>query len=73
LIPLLVNSTGGVAQVGVVMAGFSLGGLAAPLWGMLADRFRLHRWLLIGGLVLTALGLALFPYASPYNFWMAHN
>jgi hypothetical protein len=24
----------------------SLGGLTAPLWGTLADRYRLHRWLL---------------------------
>ena len=70
LIPLLVNSTGGVAQVGVVMAGFSLGGLAAPLWGMLADRYRLHRWLLIGGLGLTAIGLGLFPFASGFTGWL---
>ncbi len=64
LIPLAVNQGGSVAQVGLVMAGFNFGGLAAPLWGTLADRFRLHRWLLAGGLILTALGLFLFPFVS---------
>jgi MFS transporter, DHA1 family, tetracycline resistance protein len=70
LIPLMVNSGGGVAQVGVVMAGFSFGGLTAPLWGSLADRYRLHRVLLVGGLALTTLGLVLFPLASGALAWL---
>ena len=45
------------------MAAFSLGGLSSPIWGGLADRFRLHRQLLVGGLFGAALGAALFPFA----------
>ncbi|MHB8908832.1 MAG: MFS transporter [Syntrophales bacterium] len=63
LLPLLVGQTGGAADIGFVMAAFSLGGLTAPVWGGLADRYRLHRWLLIGGILGTALGAAAFPFA----------
>ncbi len=70
LIPLAVNQGGSVAQVGLVMAGFNFGGLAAPLWGALADRFRLHRWLLAGGLLLTSLGLFFFPFVSGAGPWL---
>jgi len=61
LLPLLVGRTGGAGRIGLVMAAFSLGGLTAPLWGWLADRFRLHKWLLIGGLIGTAIGSVVLP------------
>jgi len=51
LLPLAVSSSAGPVAVGIVMAAFSLGGLTAPLWGRLADRYRLHRLLLLGGTV----------------------
>ncbi len=60
LLPLEVGRAGGAAGVGLVMASVNLGGLTAPLWGALADRFRLHRALLGGGLSLTAASLAAF-------------
>ncbi len=62
LLPLLIGRTGGAAEIGLVMAAFSLGGLTAPIWGGLADRFRLHQQLLIGGLFGSALGAAVFPF-----------
>ena len=51
LLPLIASRGGNAAQVGLVVAAVSLGGLTAPAWGSLADRFRLHRWLLVGGLL----------------------
>ena len=60
LLPLDVSKTGNAANIGLVMAAFSLGGLTAPLWGGLADRYRIHRWLLVGGLLISTVGLVLF-------------
>jgi hypothetical protein len=45
LLPLAVSRSGSPAEVGLVMPAFNLGGLASPLWGGLADRYRL---LLVG-------------------------
>jgi hypothetical protein len=64
LLPLAVSRTGGASHIGLVMAAFSLGGLTAPLWGSLADRYRLHRWMLFGGFLMTTIGLAAFPFTS---------
>jgi DHA1 family tetracycline resistance protein-like MFS transporter len=71
LLPLTVIQSGSAAQVGFVMGAISLGGLAAPIWGGLADRYRLHRWLLITGLVLTAAGLAGFLLTDQPLAWMS--
>jgi DHA1 family tetracycline resistance protein-like MFS transporter len=62
VLPILTGRTNGAAGIGLVMAAFSLGGLSAPVWGGLADRFRLHRQLLAGGLLGTALGATFFPF-----------
>lgn len=70
LLPLAVAERGSAAQVGLVMAAFSLGGLTAPLWGALADRFGIHRWLLAGGLLATALGLAGFVVQRSISSWL---
>jgi DHA1 family tetracycline resistance protein-like MFS transporter len=69
LLPLTVVKTGGAVNIGLIMAMFNLGGLAAPLWGFLADHFRLHRSLLIGGLVITTGGLFFFPFTSSVTAW----
>ncbi len=58
--PLVAGAAGNPARVGLVMAAFSLGGLSAPAWGTLADRYRLHRYLLTGGLIVLSAGVALF-------------
>jgi DHA1 family tetracycline resistance protein-like MFS transporter len=63
VLPMATQRRSGTADVGLVMAAFSLGGLSAPLWGKLADRFRLHRLLLASGLLVAGLGLAAFPLA----------
>ncbi len=64
LFPVVVNTGGGAARVGLVMASLSLGGLTAPLWGWIADRLRAHRWLLTSGLAASAISLAAFAAAS---------
>ncbi|MDR3575894.1 MAG: MFS transporter [Anaerolineaceae bacterium] len=70
LLPLAISRSGSPAEVGLVMAAFNLGGLAAPLWGGLADRYRLHRLLLIAGLLLAAAGMALFAFSQSASAWL---
>jgi len=70
LLPLLVSRLGSAADVGLVMAAISLGGLLAPLWGALADRYRLHRYPLTGGLLIAAGGLAALPFAPLRAAWL---
>lgn len=70
LLPLMVSRARGATEVGLVMATVSLGGLTAPLWGRLADRHRLHRWLLAGGLFFTTIGLAVFPFTEDLLAWL---
>ncbi len=70
LLPLIVSRSGSATQVGLVMAAFSIGGLTAPVWGALADRYRLHRVLLVGGLFLIAAGLGIFPFTLSLTAWL---
>ena len=71
LLPLVVSRTGSAAHIGFVMAAFNLGGLTAPLWGGLSDRYRLHRLLLAGGLLAITLGLAMFSMTDRFISWIA--
>jgi DHA1 family tetracycline resistance protein-like MFS transporter len=64
LLPLIVSRTSGAGHIGLVMAAFNLGGLTAPFWGSLADRYGLHRWMLFGGLLMTTIGLTAFPFTT---------
>jgi hypothetical protein len=64
LLPLTVNHTGSAIHIGLVMVAFNLGGLTAPLWGSLAHRYRLHRWLMSRGLMVITIGLAAFPFTK---------
>lgn len=69
LLPLRVDQAGNPSQVGWVMAAVSLGGLSAPLWGTLTDRYHLHRWVLVVGLFLTTTGLTAFAFSSQPAIW----
>lgn len=70
LLPLEVGQTGNPAQVGWVMAAVSLGGLSAPIWGALADRYYLHRPALLTGLILTSVSLVAFAMTSLPALWL---
>jgi len=70
VVPLAISRLGSAADVGLVMAAISLGGLTAPLWGALADHYRLHRWLLAGGFVVTAIGMAVLPFTTTRAAWL---
>jgi len=71
LLPVFVSQSGNPSDVGYVMAAFSLGGLTAPFWGELADRYRLHRILLAGGLLLTAISLWAFAFSVSLGGWLS--
>ena len=71
LLPLAVHRSRGAAYVGWVIAAYNLGGLTAPVWGILADRYRLHRCLVVGGGVIAAAGLAAFPLIPVAAAWPA--
>ena len=64
LLPLTSGASGGAAHAGAVMAAVNLGGLAAPLWGYLADRWSAHRAIMVGGLAAAACGLMAFAIAD---------
>ena len=70
LIPLAVGRAGNLLDVGLVMAAFSLGELAAPLWGGLVDRYGGQRGLVPGGLLVTAIALAAFPWTTTPAGWI---
>lgn len=72
-IPILVPTfvlevTGEATLVGVAMALIGLGGLAAPVIGGLADKFRAHRWAQLGGLLSYALGGVIFAMMGTTGF-----
>jgi len=71
LLPLAVHLSRGAAYVGWVIAAYKLGGFTAPLWGILADRYRLHRYLVVGGGVIAAAGLAAFQLTPAPSAWPA--
>ena len=69
LLPLRVGQAGNPTQVGWVMAAVSLGGLSAPFWGILTDRYHLHRQVLVVGLFLATTGLTAFAFSSQPAIW----
>ena len=65
LIPTFVlEATGKASLAGLLMAIIGLGGLAAPVIGGLADKYRAHRIAQLGGLLAFALGGVLFAFAG---------
>ncbi len=69
LVPLTIAQRGEPAQIGTVMAAFNGGSLMAPVWSLVADRFRIHGLLLRGGMIALAAGLAAFPELRQPAAW----
>ena len=71
LLPLLaLKRFSSTCQVGLVMAAFNFGGLMAPIWGSVADRYGIHRGLLSGGLIIISISLAALSIANIFAVWL---
>lgn len=72
LFPLIVSDRAhSVAAVAYVMGVYNLGLLTSPLWGLLAERWRLYRSLFFLAFVLGAAALAIFPLMQHMPGWLA--
>jgi MFS family permease len=62
MLPLLLPlSAGGSLHAGTIVGVMNLAGLTAPFWGHLADRRRLHRQVLLAGMLAALVALLLMP------------
>ena len=62
MLPLLLPlSAGGSTHAGTIVGVMNLAGLTAPFWGHLADRRRLHRQVLLAGMLASLVALVLMP------------
>jgi MFS family permease len=62
MLPLLLPlSAGGSTHAGTIVGVMNLTGLTAPFWGHLADRRRLHRQVLLAGMLASLVALLLMP------------
>ena len=62
MLPLLLPlSAGGSTNAGVIVGVMNLAGLTAPFWGHLADRRRLHRQVLLAGMLAALAALLFMP------------
>jgi predicted MFS family arabinose efflux permease len=62
MLPLLLPlSSGGSTHAGTIIGVIDLASLTAPFWGHLADRRRLHRQVLLGGMLAVLVALLLMP------------
>jgi MFS family permease len=62
MLPLLLPlSAGGSTHAGTIVGCMNLTGLTAPVWGHLADRRRLHRPVLLAGMLVVLVALLLMP------------
>jgi MFS family permease len=63
MLPLLLPlSAGGSTHAGIIVGVMNLAGLTAPVWGHLADRRRLHRQVMLAGLLAALAALVLMPF-----------
>jgi len=62
MLPLLLPlSAGGSTHAGTIVGVMNLAGVTAPIWGHLADRWRLHRQVLLAGMLTALVALLFMP------------
>ncbi len=62
VLPLLLPlSAGGSSHAGAIVGVMNLAGLTSPFWGHFADRRRLHRQVLVAGMLVVTVALLLMP------------
>lgn len=62
MLPLLLPlSAGGSTHAGTIVGVMNLAGLTSPFWGHLADRRRMHRHILLAGMLAALVALVLMP------------
>lgn len=72
LLPLMVaNTTHDLGRVAYIVGAYNAGLLAAPLFGLLAERFQLFRPVFFGGFAALSLGLGAAPTVSGLAGWVA--
>jgi len=62
--PYITQATGSASKAGVVMAMMSLAAVLGPVLGGIADRYRAHRQVMVGGLGAMTFALVAFGVAS---------
>jgi MFS family permease len=70
LLPLAVREHGGLIHAGLVVAAASLGAVTAAFWGVLADRLRWQRVLLVGGTLVVAVAFGGMVFATHLLGWI---
>lgn len=71
LLPLeLIQVEGNTLHVGLVMSAMGAGMLSSPLFGTLAERFRLHRWLISLSALTTGASMLAFCFANQLIQWL---
>jgi Arabinose efflux permease len=72
LLPLMmVDIAHKLSSVAYVMGVYDFGLLTSPLWGTLAERFRIYRGLFFFAFIIAALAIAVFPLMHGMTGWMA--
>lgn len=71
LLPLMVMSESReLSSVAYVMGAYDVGLLTSPLWGLIAERYKLYRNLFLGGFLVSAAAVAVFPAMKSPGEWM---
>lgn len=71
LLPLMmVSLSHTLSTVAYVMGSYNLGLLTSPLWGLLAERYKLYHPLFFIGFLLVGIATAIMPWLSGLSAWL---